>query len=136
MVLSEAALRWAQVWASAWPVRDVEAIVALQAPDGVHWASMFRPFHGRDGLRAYVEQAFAEETAPTECWFFEPIVGSDIAAVEYWSLGAYEGEPMTISGCTVLRFDAEGLVVEARDYSHMKPGHHPVPDHLPVVRPA
>jgi len=134
---ADAALRWARMWAKAWPTRDADAIVALQAEDGLHWASMFRPFRGREGLRSYVEQSFAEETAPTRCWFYEPIVSpSGTAAVEYWALGVYQGEPMTISGCTVLRFDADGLVAEARDYSHMQPGHHPPPTHLPPLPPA
>jgi hypothetical protein len=126
----EAALRWAQTWSKAWPARDVEAIVALQAQDGVHWASMFRPFHGREGLRAYVSQSFADEMVSTECWFFDPAVSADTAAVEYWAHGVYDNGPMTISGCTILRFDADGLVTEARDYSHMQAGHHPVPSHL------
>lgn len=118
------------------PTRDVEAIVALQAESGVHWASMFRPFRGREGLRTYVEQSFGEETATTQCWFFEPMVSSDTAAVEYWALGVYQDRPMTISGCTILRFDADGLVIEARDYSHMEAGHHPMPSHLrDVVQP-
>jgi hypothetical protein len=33
-------------------------------------------------------------------------------------------QPMTISGCTVLRFNDAGLVAEARDYSHLKEGRH------------
>jgi len=36
-------------------------------------------------------------------------------------------QPLTISGCTLLRFDDEGLVAEARDYSHVKQGHFPPP---------
>jgi hypothetical protein len=35
--------------------------------------------------------------------------------------------PMTICGCTTLRFDEAGLVAEARDYSHMKEGRHVPP---------
>ena len=31
-------------------------------------------------------------------------------------------QPLTISGCTLLRFDDEGLVAEARDYWHVEPG--------------
>jgi hypothetical protein len=30
----EAAQRWANTWASAWPRKDVEAIVNLQADEG------------------------------------------------------------------------------------------------------
>jgi hypothetical protein len=34
---------------------------------------------------------------------------------------------LTISGCTVLQFDADGLVSESRDYSFVESGHHPFP---------
>jgi hypothetical protein len=60
----DAAVRWAEVWANGWPAKDVEGIVGLQAEDGVHWASMFRPYHGRAGLRIYVQECFDEETRP------------------------------------------------------------------------
>ncbi|MEV1317240.1 hypothetical protein AB0J14_14275 [Micromonospora arborensis] len=32
-----------------------------------------------------------------------------------------------LCGCTVLRFDEAGLVAEARDYSHVREGHHAPP---------
>src|SRR5215471_1815320 len=96
----DAARRWARTWARAWPAQDADAIVALQAEDGDHWASMFRPYRGRGGLRRYLDESYAED------------------------------QPQTISGCTVVRFDRAGLVAEARDYSHVKDGHHPPPADL------
>jgi hypothetical protein len=36
MDIRQAARRWADTWARAWPERDVEAIVALQARDYSH----------------------------------------------------------------------------------------------------
>jgi hypothetical protein len=100
----------------------VDAILARQAEDGDHWASMFRPFRGRAGLRDYLEECFAEETRPARVWFAEPQVDGDAAAVEYWAQVWIHGEPMTISGCTVVRFDKSGLVAESRDYSRTEPG--------------
>jgi ketosteroid isomerase-like protein len=120
----EAARRWARTWADAWPVKDTDAIVALQAEEGCHWASMFRPYRGRRGLRRYLYEYFAEESRPAVVWFAEPQVDGDTAAVEYWALVCINDQPATISGCTLVRFDASGLVAEARDYSHVKEGHH------------
>jgi hypothetical protein len=114
--------RWADVWRAAWPARDVEAICALQAGSGDHWASMFRPYRGRDGLRAYLRECFDEETRPAEVWFGAPFVDGATAAVEYWAVTYPAGEPLTICGVTLLRFDADGLVAEARDYSHATAG--------------
>jgi ketosteroid isomerase-like protein len=117
-----AARRWAHTWATAWPVKDVEAIVALQAADGVHFASLFRRFDGRDGLREYVAGCFAEEVAPAETWFADPWVDGDSAAAEYWAVMHLADGPVTVSGCTVLRFNHAGEVAEARDYSHLQEG--------------
>lgn len=125
----EAAQRWATTWANAWPLKDVDAIVGLQADDGVHWASMFRPLSGSSGLRTYLEECFAEESKPAETWFSEPIVYGSSASVEYWVVMYIKDQPMTVSGCTVLSFDDSGLVTTARDYSHVIEGHHLRPEH-------
>jgi ketosteroid isomerase-like protein len=123
----EAARQWATTWACSWPAKDAGAIVARQAEDGDHWASMFRQFRGRAGLRSYLGECFAEESRPAQVWFAEPQVDGDRAAVEYWALVYLNDQPTTISGCTVLRLDESGLVAEARDYSHVKEGHHAPP---------
>lgn len=122
MKVRDAANRWADAWARGWPAKDVDAIVSLQAEDGDHWASMFRPYRGREGLRTYVQECFDDETRPAEVWFGEPRVDDDLAAVEYWAVTYPNDQPLTISGCALLRFDSEGLVAEARDYSHVKQG--------------
>lgn len=126
----DAAHRWATTWTTSWPLKDVERIVALQAEDADHWASMFRPYRGRAGLRTYLQECFDEETRPAEVWFDEPQVDGSTAAVEYWAVTYPDGEPLTISGVTLLRFDDRGLVAEARDYSHAKPGRLLPPDGL------
>ncbi|WP_406077137.1 nuclear transport factor 2 family protein [Micromonospora sp. NBC_00858] len=123
----EAAQRWARTWTDAWPVRDVEALTALQSESGDHWASMFRPYRGRSGLRVYLEECFADETRPAQVWFAEPQVDGDAAAVEYWAVIHVKDKPVTVSGCTLLRFDEAGLVAEARDYSDVKEGNHAPP---------
>lgn len=126
----DAACRWARTWAEAWPARDVDAIVAMQAENGDHWASLFRPLRGRAGLRGYLSECFAEETRPADTWFAEPRVDGDSAAVEYWVVMHTEDGPITVCGCTMLRFDESGLVAEARDYSHMREGHAAPPPEL------
>ncbi|MBL7257579.1 nuclear transport factor 2 family protein [Paractinoplanes lichenicola] len=125
MDVREAAQRWVDAWTAGWPAQDVEGIAARQAPDGDHYASMFRPYRGRDGLRSYLTECFDEETRPAEVWFAEPLVDGDTAAVEYWAITYPKGEPLTISGVTLLRFDTSGLVTQARDYSHVREGRFP-----------
>src|SRR5262249_38721658 len=69
-------------------------------------------------------------TGPGVVGFAEPRVDGAAAAVEYWAQTYAGDRPTTISGCTVVRFDQTGLVAEARDYSHVKEGHHPPPADL------
>jgi SnoaL-like domain len=116
MEVEAAARRWAETWSRAWRELDVEAIVALYGEDAVYRAFAFRePDLGLPGVRRYLEENFAVEEE-LECWFGEPIVGDERAAVEWWATWVEKGEPMTLAGTTVLRFDADGLVNDHRDY--------------------
>lgn len=53
--------------------------------------------------------------------------GVDVPSVPRAVGAAPDDRPLTISGCTLLRFDDEGLVAEARDYSHAEEGSFPPP---------
>jgi hypothetical protein len=113
---TEAARRWADTWQRSWPVRDSEAIVALYADSVPYRALAFRePDLGLAGVRGYLEREFGLEEE-IECSFGEPIVSGDRAAVEWWASWVEGGTPVTLAGTSVLRFDADGLVIDHRDY--------------------
>jgi uncharacterized protein (TIGR02246 family) len=115
MTPREAAARWARVWHDAWEARDVEAVVSLYADDALFSTEAFRPpYHGRDGVRAYVAQAFADERDP-RVRIGEPIVDGDRAAIEWWAAVTEAGAEITLAGTSILRFTADGLVAEQRD---------------------
>ena len=109
---STLARRWRDTWAEAWPRRDVDAIVALYAPAR---PTASHPLREPSSPRAYLETVFAEEEA-IECWFGEPLVAGDRAAVEWWASYREAGEDVTLAGTTVLRFGGDGLVAEHVDY--------------------
>ena len=44
------------------------------------------------------------------------MAGGDRAAVEWWSSWIETGDDLTMAGVTILRFDADGMVVDHRDY--------------------
>jgi SnoaL-like domain len=113
-----AAHRWAETWSHAWPQRDVEAIAALYADTAVYRSPTFRQLDpGLAGIRRYLsENLLAEENL--ECWFGQPIVSGDRAAVEWWASWSEQGQELTFAGVTVLRFDGHGQVVECRDYDN------------------
>ena len=111
----EAAARWARVWHDAWEAQDTEAIVELYATDAVFSTQPFRvPYRGREGVRAYVAQAFHEEKEP-RVWIGAPIVAGDRAAVEWWAAVVENDVEITLAGVSVLRFDPQGMVTEQRD---------------------
>ena len=125
----EAARRWAATWTTAWQAHDVEAVVALYAEGCVHRSAPFRPPHrGRQAVRDYVTQAFAAERRVDDVRFATPVVEGDRACVEYWTtfLDSH-GTAMTLAGCAMARFDADGRITEARDYWHLEQGHQPPP---------
>jgi hypothetical protein len=111
-----AARRWAETWTRAWPAGDTDAIAALYADDASYRALAFRePDLGLAGVRRYLDENFTVETE-TECWFGEPLVSADRAAVEWWGTWVEDGRRLTLAGATLLRFDGNGKVVDHRDY--------------------
>jgi hypothetical protein len=82
------------------------------------------PFRPQQGLREYVAWAFADETA-AECRFGEPVVDGARAAVDWWAvLTLRDGSLQSLAGTSLLRFGADGLVVEQRDAWNEAEGRH------------
>lgn len=106
----EAAQRWADVWERGWREQEREPIRRLYA-EGAFWQQ--HPFS--DPEAGYLDRVFDEE-ASANCEFGEPIVDGDRAAVG-WSAQTVlvEGGTEDLVGVSLLRFDADGLVVEQRD---------------------
>lgn len=115
MTPRDAATRWARTWTEAWEAGDPEPIVALYAPRASFSSQPFRePAHGPDGVRAYVTRALAEEE-DQRVWMSEPIVDGDRASISWWASLREDGADATLAGTSILRFDADGLVVEQWD---------------------
>ncbi len=111
----EAARLWAEAWKDGWEALDQEPIMARYASGAVHFTEPFREPSGDAGdVRAYVEQVLREEEDP-RVWMAEPIVDGDRAAISWWASLREEGVDATLAGTSVLRFDADGLVVEQWD---------------------
>ena len=120
MMDAEAAARaWVEGWTKGWESADPEAIGALYAEGAVYRSHPFR--EPEKSAREYARRAFADEEL-AECRFGEPVVHGDRAAVEYWAVLLAEGDAETLAGIALLRFGADGLVVEQHDYWAMQPG--------------
>lgn len=136
MKATDAARRWAETWRTAWEALDAEPIVALYAPDVTFSTEPFRePYRGPDGVRAYVKRVFGEEEAP-RVWTSEPIVDGDRASISWWAALSEEGADTTLAGTSVLRFDADGLVVQQWDAWNAARGRRePPPSGTPLTHP-
>jgi SnoaL-like protein len=100
-------------WERGWRDHDVERIDALYAD-----ACVFRsaPFRATQVPREFVEWAFSDEES-AEVRFGDPIVEGERAAVEWNAVSTLKsGEVERLAGVSVLRFDADGLVVEECGY--------------------
>ena len=111
METRDAAQRWAQVWERGWQEHDAVAIAGLYA-GGAFWQQ--HPF--RDPEPGYLARVLAEEES-ADCRFGVPIVDGDQAAVP-WSAQTrlMDGGTEDLAGVSLLRFGADGLVVEERDF--------------------
>lgn len=110
--VTAAARRWVDVWSRAWPAADAAAVATLYA-DGALFYS--HPFRQHRPPVEYAAWAFVEQAA-AECRFGTPVVEGDRAAVDWCAVvTSRDGSVETVAGTSLLRFDADGLVVEQRD---------------------
>jgi hypothetical protein len=104
---------WAEVFERAWRAGDGEAAAALYGEDCVFRSA---PFRELEDARAYMRRVITADRAE-DVWFGEPVEHGDRAAIEYRATLA---DGSMIAGCHVVRFGADGLIVEARDYWHLE----------------
>ena len=126
-----AAARWADAWQNGWEALDPEPILACYAADATLSTEPFRERHvGIDGVRSYVTRVFGEEEAP-RVWVSEPIVDGARAAIAWWASLREDGVETTLAGTSVLRFGADGLVLEQWDAWNTTPERRDPPDGSP-----
>jgi hypothetical protein len=118
--------RWIEAWAHGWAEHDVPRIGALYTAGAVQRSE---PFREREDPRAYATWAFADERS-AEVWFAEPhVTSAESAACEWWAISTLDdGSTATLAGVSLLRFTADGLVDDQRDYWSEREGSHRPPD--------
>lgn len=117
---------WIEGYRRAWEERDPEAVVALFTEDASYRSSPFRepPNLGHDGIRAYWAQATASQE-DVEVEMGQPLVDGNVGAVEWWTRMRLEGEEVTLVGCLLLRFAADGRCEDLREYWNFESGRLP-----------
>jgi hypothetical protein len=114
----EAAARWVERWTRGWSAHDPEPILELYAP-GAFYRS--HPYGAAGTPEEYIRPVLADEES-VEFEFGEPIVDGDRAAIEYHARSRLRsGGTEEFTGVSLVRFDADGLVVEQRDVWTLRP---------------
>jgi hypothetical protein len=113
VTVEEAARRWADTWLESWRAKDADLLAPLYAEQAVFRS---HPFRDPQPPLDYARWAYAEEEGDPEVWLGEPLVADDCAAVEWWAFVVENGEPVSLAGTSILRFDDDGRVVDQHDY--------------------
>jgi ketosteroid isomerase-like protein len=115
---------WIEAYGQAWETGDEDLMVSLFADDASYRSSPFRePFRGHDEIRAYWRRN-ARTQRDKRVRMGRPFVDGNRVAVEWWTTMVDEGEAVTLPGCLLLRFEADGRCSDLREYWHVEPGKH------------
>jgi SnoaL-like domain len=113
---------WIEAYRRAWELADTPAAVALFTTDASYRSHPLRPAHaGHDGIAAYWSEVTADQRDP-RVRFGDPIVDGDRVAVEWWTTMLAGGGPVTLAGCLLLAFAADGRCRDLRECWNLAEG--------------
>jgi ketosteroid isomerase-like protein len=113
---------WIEAYRRAWEQADTPAAVALFTPDASYRSHPLRPTHaGSDGIAAYWSEVTADQRDP-RVRFGDPIVDGDRVAVEWWTTMLAGGAPVSLAGCLLLAFAADGRCRDLRECWNLTEG--------------
>ena len=116
---------WVEGYRRAWVERDPQAAAALFTEDASYRSSPFvEPNLGQEGVVAYWTGATSTQ-ADVEVEMGEPLVDGNHAAVEWWTRMRADGDEITLVGCLLLRFAADGRCEDLREYWNYESGRLP-----------
>jgi hypothetical protein len=115
---------WIEAYGRAWQTGDDELMASLFTEDANYRSAPFRePFRERDEIRAYARRN-AGTQRDKHVRMGRPLIDGSRVAVEWWTTMVESGEAVTLPGCLLLRFEADGRCSELREYWHVEPGTH------------
>jgi nuclear transport factor 2 (NTF2) superfamily protein len=118
---------WLERYRIAWENRDPDAAAALFTEDASYREEPYaQAFQGRAGVHDYWARVTATQS-DVVFRYGEPLTQGDRAAAEWWTTMRNGGAEITLAGEFWLRFDADGLCSELREYWHFGEGHHEPP---------
>lgn len=113
---------WIDRYARAWRERDADLAADLFTQDAVYRTHPLRePHRGRMAIRDHW-RGHTDADADLDLRFGIPVVDGDRAAVERWATVDDDEDEVTLAGCLVLRFAADGRCADLREYGHVESG--------------
>jgi hypothetical protein len=114
---------WVETYRLAWERGDPEAAASLFAVESTYRAHILEEPHlGRPGVAAYWKSV-TESQSDVTVSMGRPFIHGSRVAVEFWTIMRVSGDPITLPGCLLLDFDAQGLCTSLREYWHFMEGH-------------
>lgn len=114
---------WVNSYREAWETADEDLIASLFVEDASYRSSPFRdPYRGHEEIRAYWRRG-AGSQRETRVRMGTPVVDGNRVTVEWWATMIDAGKAVTLPGCLLLRFAADGRCVDLREYWNVSDGH-------------
>jgi hypothetical protein len=114
-------MAWAEAYRQAWEDADTPAAVALFAEDSSYRSNIFEePYLGRRGVEEYWSTVTATQS-DVRVWMGQPVIEGDRVIVEFWTRMLGGGEPLTLVGNLLMRFDDDSLCSDLREYWQLVP---------------
>jgi len=125
----EEAVAWLEAYRRAWEGADTRGVLELFTDDARYRSHPLRPAHtGHDGVAGYWARATADQR-DVAVRLGDPVVDGDRVAAEWWTTMVADGEPVTLAGCLLLTFAADGRCRDLRECWNLADGlHDPPPD--------
>jgi limonene-1,2-epoxide hydrolase len=120
---------WIERYRRAWEAADAGAIDELFTADASYRSSAFREAHvGRAEIAAYWRDATSTQS-DVSVLMGRPFVDGARVAVEWWATMNDGEDEVTLPGCLLLEFAADGRCRALREYWQLEPGRRaPPPD--------
>ena len=113
---------WLAAYQRAWEEADTPAVLGLFTADATYRSHPLRPAHaGHDGIAAYWTRATADQH-DVRVRLGDPIVDGDRVAAEWWTTMHAGGDPVTLVGCLLLGFAADGRCRSLRECWNLREG--------------
>lgn len=107
---------WIEEYRQAWEAADADRAAALFTEDGLYRSNIYDdPHAGHEGVHAYWTGVTSTQS-DVSVRMGRPFVDGDRVAVEFWTNMKVEGDPVTVSGCLLLDFAADGRCRRLREY--------------------